>query len=41
MIKDHIFANKFQPHSTEITNEMRKLVRAAWNRYVVYSDEQK
>ena len=29
IIKDHMLANKIQPYSVEITNEMRKSVRAA------------
>ena len=41
MTKDHKLANKLQPHSIEITNEMRKSVRAAKIRYAVYLEEEK
>ena len=41
VIKDHMLANKLQPHSIEITNEMRKSVRAARTRYAVYLEEEK
>ena len=41
IIKDHMLANKLQPYSIEITNEMRKLVRAAKTRYAVYLEEEK
>ena len=41
MTKDHKLANKLQPHSIEITNEMRKSVRAAKARYAVYLEEEK
>ena len=41
IIKDHMLANKLQPHSIDITNEMRKSVRAARTRYAVYLEEEK
>ena len=41
IIKDHMLANKLQPYSVEITNEMRKSVRAARTRYAVYLEEEK
>ena len=41
IIKEHKLANKLHPHSIEITNEMRKLVRAARTRYAVYLEEEK
>ena len=41
IIKDHMLANKLQPHSIEITNELRKSVRAARTRYAVYLEEEK
>ena len=41
MIKDHMLANKVQPHSIQITREMRKSVRAARTRYAVYLEEEK
>ena len=41
MIKDHMLANKVQPHSIQITKEMRKSVRAARTRYAVYLEEEK
>ena len=40
MTKDHKLANKLQPHSIEITNEMKKSVRAAKTRYAVYLEEE-
>ena len=36
IIKDHMLANKLQPHSIDITNEMRKLVRGTRTRYAAY-----
>ena len=36
-----MLANKLQPHSIEIKNEMRKPVRAARTRYAVYLEEGK
>ena len=39
-MKDHVLANKLQPHPIEITNEMRKPVRAAKTRYTVYLEEE-
>ena len=36
-----MLANKLQPHSIEITNKMRKSVRAARTRYAVYLEEEK
>ena len=36
-----MLANKFQPHSIEITNKMRKSVRAARTRYAAYLEEEK
>ena len=41
IIKDYMLANKLQPHSIEIKNEMRKPVRAARTRYAVYLEEGK
>ena len=34
-----MFENKLQSHSIEITNEMRKLVRAARIRYAVHLED--
>ena len=41
IIKNRMLANKVQPHSIQITNEMRKSVRAARTRYDVYLEEEK
>ena len=39
IIREHMLENKLQSHSIEITNEMRKLVRAARIRYAVYLED--
>ena len=36
-----MLANKLEPRYIEITNEMRKLIRAATTRYAVYLEEEK
>ena len=36
-----MLTNKLQPHSIDVTNEMRKSVRATRTRYAVYLEEEK
>ena len=40
IVKGYMLANKLQPHSIEIKNEITKPVRAARTRYAVYLEEE-